>query len=179
MAKITITEALAEIKTINARIDKRREAVMRYFTRDARLRDPLEADGGSVQFVQRERQAIHDLEERTVLIRSAIQQANMETKLAVRGQERTVSEWLNWRRDVSAKSKGFLGTMAQAISAARSQASKNGMRLAEADPNAKPGEVVVAVGEKALSDEIEAMEALLGELDGKLSLVNATVLIDV
>ena len=96
-----ITEALAEIKTIAARTIKKREAIMRYFSRDSRFRDPLEADGGSKEFVKRERQAIKDLEERLVKIRSAIQAINLRTSLAVNGTTRTVSEWLNWRREIS------------------------------------------------------------------------------
>lgn len=70
MAKSTITEALAELKTINARLETRRQNVGQYLMRDARLKDPLETDGGSVEYVTRERQAIKDLEERIVQIRT-------------------------------------------------------------------------------------------------------------
>ena len=179
MAKVTITEALADIKTVNARLDKRREAVMRYFARDARLRDPLEADGGSVEFVKRERQAIADLEARIVAIRTAIQNVNLTTKLTVGNKTQTVSEWLNWRREVSTKAKGFLDQMAATIVNARNQANKNSGRVQDSESTAKPGDIVIAVSEKQLSEEIEGMAQLLGELDGKLSLINATCTIEI
>lgn len=178
MAKTTITEALAEIKTINARIGKKREAIMRYFARDTRLRDPLEADGGSVEFVRKERQAIADLEERIVSIRSAIQAANLSTNLTLGERSRTLSAWLNWRREIADGSKGFLNAMANTINQVRQQALKQGVAMVEKDSGAQ-GEIVIAINEKALAGEVEKIEQLLGDLDGKLSLLNATTTIEV
>lgn len=178
MSKLSITESLAEVKTCMARIDKNREAVMRYFSRDGRLRDPLEADGGSKEFVRRSRQAIKDLEERVVKIRSAIQQANLSIPLTVNGHTRTVSEWLNWRREISAKSKGFLNQMAQGLTQVRQSAVRQGMAVTDKE-SAAPSDVVVMVNEQELSRDIEEMETVLGTLDGKLSLLNATTTIDV
>src|SRR5579863_1653454 len=66
MRQLTITEALAEIKTINKRLESKRESVRNYIARDVRVRDPLEKEGGSAEFIKRERQAIIDLEERIV-----------------------------------------------------------------------------------------------------------------
>ncbi|KKK79464.1 hypothetical protein LCGC14_2833240, partial [marine sediment metagenome] len=40
-------------------------------------------------------------------------------------------------------------------------------------------DIAVAVDEKKLADDIEHLEDVLGQLDGKLSLKNATVLVDV
>jgi hypothetical protein len=178
MSKMTITEGLAEIKTINARIAKKRESVMRYFARDGRLRDPLEADGGSIEFVKKERQAIRDLEERIVDIRCAIQAVNLKTKVAVGEQSRTVASWLNWRREVSEHAKQFLATMTATVSKVRQECLKQGWTVTDKETST-PGEVIVAVNEKQLAKETEAMEQTLGELDGKLSLLNATTTIDV
>ena len=178
MAKLTITEALAEIKTASARIDKKREAVMRYFSRDSRLRDPLEVDGGSKEFVRRERQSIADLEERIVRIRSAIQEVNLHTPLTIGHRTNTVSQWLNWRREVSARHKGFLNQMAQALTAVRQNALRQGMQVTDKE-NYAPGDVLVMVNEQELAREIEELENVLGSLDGKLSLLNATTLIEV
>lgn len=174
---LTITEGLAEVKTITARILKRQEAVLRYLARDARLRDPLEAEGGSVEFVRRERQAVGDLGERLVRIRTAIQVANQTVDLTVAGKTRTVAEWLNWRRELSATQKAFLGQLANTMTQARAQAAKQGTRVTgEAD--AKPGDFIIALSETELAREIEEIETILGELDGKLSLMNATHSID-
>lgn len=178
MAKLTITEALAEIKTINSRIIKKREAIMRYFARDTRMRDPLDKDGGSVEFVSRERQAIKDLEERIVAIRSAIQTANLATVLVLGENKRTLAAWLNWRREISEASKAFLNAMAHSINQVRQQAIKASMTMVDKETGAQ-GEIVVAVNEKALAGEVEAIEQLLGDLNGKLSLLNATTMIEV
>ena len=180
MAKLTITEALAEVKTINARIQKKRESVMRYFARDGRLRDPLEADGGSIEFVKRERQAIADLEARIVAIRCAIQTSNLSTSATVGDQTRTVASWLNWRREVSQNSKQFLATMTATLNKVRQDCLKQGWTVTEKDAGtAQAGEVIVSINERQLAKETEAMEQLLGELDGKLSLLNATTTIEV
>lgn len=179
MPKITITEALAEIKTIGSRVQKKREAIMRYFSRDSRLRDPLEKEGGSVAFVSQERQAINDLNSRLVAIRSAIQRVNLETKLRIGDLTLSVAEWLNWRREVADGQQKFLGQMASQITAVRSQAARSGVGVSENPDTAQPGEMVVAVNERGLSQEIETMATILGSLDGQLSLINATVMVEV
>lgn len=179
MSKLTITESLAEIKTIGARIQKKREAVMRYFARDGRLRDPLESDGGSIEFVKRERQAIADLENRLVAIRCAIQASNLATVVTVGEQSRKVAEWLNWRREVSEQAKQFLATMTGTLTKVRQECLKQGWQIVEKETQPQAGEVIVCVNERQLAKESEQMEQLLGELDGKLSLLNATTTIDV
>ena len=49
--KLTITEALAEIKTVEKRIQKKREAILPFVFRQEMLRDPHEKDGGSAVVV--------------------------------------------------------------------------------------------------------------------------------
>lgn len=178
MAKITITEALAEIKTIGARIQKKRESVMRYFSRDARLLDPMKDEGGSTEFVRRERQAIEDLEERVVKIRTAIQIANLSNRLQIGSQVRTVQAWLNWRREVANSAKGFLQQLANQLNAVRQNAQRQGQQVV-AGESYSPGDVIVSVNERELAAEIESTEEILGQLDGKLSLFNATVPVEV
>src|SRR6266850_8251735 len=102
MGKMTITEALQEIKTIGKRLEKKRLAVSDKLARDTRIKDPLEKDGGSEKFVREERQAIGDLEKRIVAIRTAIQRSNLITMVPIDGNQGTVAEWLTWRREVSA-----------------------------------------------------------------------------
>ena len=76
MAQMTITEALAETKTIDKRISKKRTFVTDYLFRQDALRDPLEKEGGSVAAIEATRQAIGDLEKRLVDIRRAIARAH-------------------------------------------------------------------------------------------------------
>ena len=53
---ITITEALAEIKTVGKRVEKKREFIKSFLARQDGIKDPLEKDGGSYQAIARERQ---------------------------------------------------------------------------------------------------------------------------
>lgn len=181
MGKITITEALAEVKTAKARITKKQEAIKRYFARDSRLRDPLEKDGGTAEFVRRERQAIADLEARVVAIRCAIQGANLSESLEVNGESRTIAAWLNWRREVAAGSKAFIEGMARNINQVRGQALEAARRDVTTTGTDMPKvpEIEFAVDEGELSAQVEQMEKTLGDLDGRLSLANATVTIEV
>ena len=83
MGKLTITEALAEIKTIGARAQKKRDGVAKYIVRDSRIRDPFAAEGGSEQWIRQERQGLKDLAKRHILIRTEIQKANLRTPMSV------------------------------------------------------------------------------------------------
>lgn len=182
---ITITEALAEIKTIGKRLDKKREAVIQNIGRDSRLKDPLE---NSVDFVKRERQAIHDLERRIVAIRSAIQRSNLTTTCTVGDNTYTVQEWLNFRREIAANRQRFLTSLAASIRQIRDKVQREGGRVSFAAAAAavttiegekKPVEILIHLDEKELFSDQEGLEKVLGELDGKLSLLNATTLIEV
>lgn len=176
---MTITEGLAEIKTIDARLAKKHESVQRHLVRNAGFADPLENDGGSKEFVRRERQAINDLETRVVKIRTAIQESNLRCTVVVAEETRSVAEWLNWRREVSANQKYFLAMLAKVIEQARTAATKAGGSVKEDGAQVKAGDIVVAISEVDLAGEIEHIETVLGELDGRLSLFNATTSIEV
>lgn len=186
MSKLTITEALQEIKTIGKRLEKKRTSVGQYLARDSRARDPLAKDGGSEKFITEERQAIADLENRVIAIRTAIQSSNLANSLTVGMKSRTVAEWLTWRREISGAQVTFLRSMVTGLAGVRNDIQKKGGKMVAAamavneafDPNGPP-EVLVHIDERKLIDEQEQMETTLGDLDGKLSLFNATTVIDV
>lgn len=173
----TITEALAEIKTIGKRLEKKRQSVMQYMARMDQARDPLEKEGGSQEFVRRERQAMRDLEERVVMLRRAIQRANDEEQISVEGKTRSIADWLVWRRDVAPGTKQTLERMRSALDQIRKNTVQKGARMLAEGGEGKPNDVVVNINEKELAAELEEMEQILGTLDGQLSLKNATVLV--
>lgn len=176
---LTITEALAEIKTINKRLASKRQFVTSYLWRQEALKDPLE--GGSAVAIKRERQAILDLEERIVALRIAIDKANNDTAITVAGQTRTIQQWLSWRRDVAPGQSAFLGEMRNGIARMRQDAARKSLGVFEAtgaEGKAKPQDIVVNIDEATLAAETEKMEEVLGALDGQLSLRNATTMID-
>jgi hypothetical protein len=179
MAQITITEALAELKTIDKRIAKKREFVLSYLLRQEMFKDPLERDGGSVSAIKRESQAIRDLEERKIVIRRAVQQANERNSVTVGRQTRTIADWLVWRREVAPVQQQFLAGIRGKIEQARQEATRKGGGLTSSAELAKPNDVIVNVNEQELARDIEQLEEVLGALDGQLSLKNATLTIDV
>jgi len=176
---LTITEALAELKTIQKRIDKKREYLMTYLVRQDGIKDPLEKDGGSVTVIARERQAIADLQTRHVAIRTAIQKINQSTPIVIGETTKTIAEWLTWRKEISPGAVAFVNKLRQGVVSARTQAQQKGWGVVMAgQAAAQPSDVLVNIDESALAQEAEQLETILGTLDGQLSLKNATVILD-
>lgn len=150
-----ITEALVEIKTLTKRIEKKREFIKQFLARQEGFKDPLEKDGGSAAVIARERQSMDDLEDRIVELRLGIQRAHAVTALKVGDKTKTIAAWLIWRRDVAPLRQQNLAALRSVLVTVRDQA-------------------------KCLYREIEALEETeetLDQLDGQLSLLNATVAI--
>lgn len=177
---MTITEALADLKTIQKRIEKKREYVLAYLCRQDGIKDPLLSDGGSVAAIERERQAIADLEKRHVAIRTGIQKVNQATTITVADITKTIAEWLTWRKEVSPGQVAFVHRMRSVAQSGRTQAQQKGWSVVPAGaPATQPTDMLVNVDESALAKDAEQLETILGTLDGQLSLKNATVMIDV
>lgn len=175
---MTVTEALAEIKTLGKRLEKKREFVNAFLCRQDAIRDPLLKDGGSATALAAERQSINDLETNLVNLRRGIQLANEREMVTLNGNTRSIADWLVWRREVAPGQKSFLGSMRQKIDGVREQARRNGMNLVQSGVTpAQPTDVIVNIDERSLANEIETLEQTLGTLDGVLSLKNATIMI--
>lgn len=174
-----ITEALADLKTIVKRIEKKREFVRMYVTRPEGLRDPLITDGGSSQVIEREIQAIKDLENRIIQIRTGIQLTNLKTELTVEGVTKSIAEWLTWRKEVSDGVVRFVSQVRQSILLARAQAQKNGAAVVpQGGTPTQLTDLLINVDEGGLAKEAERLETILGTLDGQLSLKNATIQVE-
>lgn len=177
MSKITITEALAEIPTIVKRVEKKQQFIGNYLYRQSAVRDPHEKDGGSAVLIEKEMQSIKDLQNRIIAIRSAIQEANNNNKITVDGETKTISDWLTWRREISASQKAFLEVLSRNLSNVRNDAMKKGVQVSDKD-SGNWTDIIVNINEKDLSEKIENIETVLGTLDGQLSLKNATIVIE-
>lgn len=178
---LTITEALAETKTIEKRIAKKREAIQQYVARQDMVKDPLATDGGSVAYIKSEEQSVADLEDRLIAIRAAILAANVTTQVTVEGETRSLQDWLTWRREVAPKQQTYLNQLRQRIESVRQQAQQKGLSVVSAVATVgetKPTDLLVNISEKELADRIEHLETVLGSLDGQLSLKNATVTVN-
>lgn len=171
---MTITEALAEIKTILKRIQSKREFVETYQLRVDTLKDPLEKDGGSQKAVEAELQAIADLEGRIVTLRKAIQAVNDTTPVTIEGVEKTIADWLIWRREIAPAKQQFISKLTARLASARSQLHGSNAWNSPQQPESK-ADLIVNMDEAALSKSKEQLSNILGQLDGQLSLKNATV----
>ena len=175
---LTITEALAEIKTIGRRIDSKREYIGQFLYRPDKFKDPLEREGGSRLVIERERQSITDLEARLIALRRAIQAANDNTRVTILDTTHTISEWLTWRRDIVPGQQRFFASVKNAISSIRREAGQRSLVVMGAKTisgDVGTIDVHINVNEDELAKEIEKLERTLGELDGQLSLTNATI----
>lgn len=176
----TITEGLAEIKTIDKRIAKKREFINQYLARAEGVKDPLEREGGSPARIEAEMQAIADLELNLISLRSRIAFANTTTHISILEETKTISDWLFWRREVAPKRQAWINQMRQTLSSIRTNAQTKGaitMSHETISRDAKPNDIIVNISENWLAKEAEVMEEILGTLDGLLSLKNATILI--
>ena len=175
--QITITEALADLKTTNKRIAKQREVVMRLLYRQQVYKDPYEKEGGSAKAVAEARQSISDLEARILKIRRAITEANLANTITILGVTRTIQDWLVWRRDVAPLQSNMLNEMVARLSSARDAAKRERVSVVDKDTD-DPKDVIVNINEAKLDKEREEFETILGTLDGQLSLKNATIVIN-
>lgn len=178
METITITEALADIKTIGKRVAKKQEFVGSYLARVEAAKDPHAAHGGSAKVIDSERQSISDLWRRVVTIRTAIADANRAALLSIGDRTMTVAEWIVWRREIAPQIQTWNGALRKGVENARAAAKKNGSTLASTDTG-NPQDIIINIDERRLMEEIDSVEQVLGELDGKLSLHNARTTITI
>lgn len=173
----TITEGLADLKTLRKRIDKKRESLGPYLVRAESIRDPLEKQGGSAKHIEQEIQAISDLEDNYLDIRRRIAAANDKTIITVSGVSHTISDWLIWRREIAPHYRAWLTGMRSGIQQLRTKTQQRGGSMIQASAqigDTKPDDIIVNVNEAHLDQQIEHIEEVLGTLDGQLSLKNAT-----
>jgi hypothetical protein len=176
--EITITEALAEIKLIDHKMDKKHRFVLNHLVRSVKRVDPLEDKGGSVKVVKQEMQAIDDLGERLVSIRRAISRANQENNIEVNGLIRTIADWLTWRRDVYPRESAHYNNLAKKIVNERQAFGGLGQKY-QAAQEITGEDMLVHLDEKDLIDNIESLEETNDRLDGLLSLKNAQIMVEV
>lgn len=187
MAQITITEALAEYTTIQKRIAKKEETVIRFLFRQEKLKDPLGSEeNGTAGYLKREMQSIDDLRERLILIRREINKKNLETNIEIKGRTRSMADWITWKdKIVKAHGQGYIGhgqflaNIQATIDSIRKQAQQKNVRVvASSDQAEVPDDVIINIDQIKLTKDREEIEEILGILDGQLSLKNATVTID-
>lgn len=174
--KITITEALAEIKLIEKKLSSKTQHVAQNLSRAKHLPDPL---GDSAKALQSEMQSIHDLYKRQVKIRGVIAKANIETTIRVIDDEMSITEWLAWKREVSAKQNALYATIRDGIKAAQNTYSRAPQIYKDSEDKTQLVQFVFNLDYQEYVSLAEKTQEKLDKLDGLLSLKNATILVEV
>lgn len=180
--QITITQALAEIRTLKARVSKQYEFVNQNLAYPSNMVDPLAHNGGSVEAIKRARQSISDMQERIVFLRVAIGRVNDAESLALAGDTRTISGWLAWKREVAPDIRRTLAGFRTGIDARRNTLNNEIHRINQQRNKAETPlqiDVIPAINEGDLSMEIDRFEKIWGELDGELSMRNSRITLEV
>jgi len=170
----TITEALAELKTIDSKIETTKSFVLQYAVRQGSAVDPLLDDGGSDKIIPQKIQSLTDLLVRKVEIRTAINKKNLETQVTVGNKTKSVAEWIIWRREAKPQQLKVFQELQKTILNIRQQCQQKGLIVKEGEQPSKNNEVSCFISESLVNKEIESLNEIENTLDGKLSMINAT-----
>lgn len=180
MEKITITEALSEIQLISKKVAKKQQDMLGMLIRATHVKDPFEPEGGSYKHNDQEAQAIRDLYKRTVKIRSAISTANINNSLKIKDEEKTIFEWLAWKREVATPFLAFVKAVySNTKNALDASAQRPAVIKEETTGATKLVEHVANVDYPKWLKEYEDTQEKLDKLDGLLSLKNATIVVEI
>jgi len=176
-----ITEAMAEVKLANRKIQTSFEFVMRNLRREDWRKDPFEKDGTTQEAqVKAALQSIQDNELRVVALKHAINKVNMALQLEVGGMSMSVAEWLLWRRDILPVKKNNLTMLVNAVAnIGREQPQARRTFAGQVQTNETIPNWVVNISDKWLLEQIQSLDAIEQQLDGQLSMLNANTEIEV
>lgn len=166
--RMTITEALAQIKLIQSKRTSLQKFILQYIVRDSRLKDPLDT---TQQKIAESLQAISDLNKRLIKIRSAIHNANTTNIVEICGIKMPISEWLVWKREVAPFDESLYEQISHKIVQSRTNVPRSQLTQEHVD-------VEVGVDEEQLQELKLFRDEVFEKLDGQLSLKNATINIE-
>jgi hypothetical protein len=179
MEKMTITEALAEVKLIGKKVEKKRETVLTNLTRVKIVPDPFkDEEGGANGALTREIQSVESHLARLCRIRGAIAKANLNTQLTLNESQKSVSEWLAWKREVAEGQLKFLADIPNKTKAALDSFTKNPSVYKDPEGKVALHEIVTNLDYPLYLKKYEQQQDLFEQLDGKLSLLNATTVVE-
>jgi len=179
--KVTVTEALAEIVLIGKKMEKHRSFIQGHISMYDYEDDPFEKEGGTKEMNSRVIQAITDLGQRLVRIRSLVAESNLRTVLTIGKTTLSLADWLVWRREIAESlQQVFMGATKQANNAISINREKPRLVPKQAeDQEQQIAKLILNVDIPSLDKSAMEIEEILGVLDGKLSLLNATTIIEI
>ncbi len=178
MEKMTITEALAEVSLIQKKVAKKKETVLGNLIRYDNTADPFEKQGGSAKALESEVQSIRDNHARLERIRAAIAHANLNETVTLGEQTKTIHEWLTWKREAATDWLGFLNSIHTGVKKLVDHQAKQPAYYKDADGTPHFSKLITNVDYGTYVKLSEKTTEMIEHLDGKLSLKNATVVIE-
>lgn len=176
--KITITEALSEINLITKKLDDKRNAILPALFIASHVIDPYT---DNKKYVAQEMQSLTDFQARLTKIRALIQKANLEHNITIGETTKSITEWLAWKKEVATKEIDFLKKVNQRLldQSMQAQSRPSVYQVQEADKQiTKIVEYKYALDLTTVTKRLEILNDIFENLDGQLSLKNATVTID-
>lgn len=167
-----IIEALKELPTLDKRISKN-IALINEYSSDVDINEDWEKQSLAFGTPEKQREEINsliqstnDLVERRARLRRALTITNAEVEVSIRGETRTIAEWIDMRR----------GGMNLRIKAVEALNDNNGnMRLNNVKFDAEKGIRIIRFFDVAeRNNRITELQAIRDEIDAKLEMVNAT-----
>lgn len=177
--KTTITEALAELKLIKKKVQQKQALLQGNILRAHHLKDPHESEGGTFERNKRELQSIMDLHKRYIAVKGSIFKANAETNLTIDDNTMSVNDWITWKREIANDEIKMFSTLHGALKRDLDNAAKSMQAYKDESGVAHLAQWIPNFDLGTLISEHEFRQTLLDKLDGKLSLINATVTIEV
>lgn len=179
MEKITITEALSEINLIKKKIEKKKEVVVANLARAKHMPDPFYNQGGSAEAMRAELQSIIDLDERLITIRGRISKANSANSISIEGTERSINDWLTWKREVAEEENKFFMDICNKTKANMDHWAKSPQVYKDEEGKTHLVEFESNLDYALLLKGAEKAADIIEKLDGQLSLKNALIVVEV
>lgn len=173
---LTITEALAEIKLITKKIENKKPTIMLNLVRATHIPDPLV---DSKAAIASEVQAITDLSQRLITLRSAIAKANVENLVEINGKSMSIYDWLTWKREVATIQGDLFRGIFQGVKNSMDAIARQPQVTKDDKGAAHLVQYVFNVAYDEYVKKAESHQDTLDKLDGQLSLKNATIVLPV
>jgi hypothetical protein len=192
--KLTIARALTRLKTSKAQLEQIAAQIQKYgaWTNKAfhPLGDVATKDLNINHKTAREKvqslyQQFNDLTKEIVKLKVAIEKANLTTNITIgegeTAQTMTISEALNYRREVEKQVRQLTFSYNASVAAAQNNVNRYNQQWANADESAKAtllSDVLYLVNPAEIKKHEDFLSAFMTELDGELNAINAVTEIE-
>lgn len=179
MEKMTITEALSEINLIKKKLEHKKKNTLTLLIKPDHTPDIYATEGGTPVFLKREFQSIDDLYRRFIKIRSAISKANIENDITLGERTQSIHDWLTWKREISKDETNFVNTVVTQTKGQLDEIGKSPRCFNDTEGKPQLLKVSAMVDYTSFVKKQEELAVLFEQLDGKLSLKNATIIVSI